>query len=88
MVKIYVTREEQKLKGTKWVKVASEKSEMRKESYLNNFQAVDPFMRSLGGKERITKGYTLLGYTTIKDVATSPNKVERIVRTFEVKEGE
>ena len=56
---------------------------MREKIYMNNFQEKDHFMtKILGGKERIVKDYTPLGYTTIKDVSTSPNHKTISTRIF------
>ena len=40
------------------------------------------WFRNLGGSEKVTKTHTSQGYKITKLVSTSPNKKERVVRTF------
>lgn len=42
------------------------------------------FFRSLGGTERVTYGWTLMGRIVTRLVSTSPDKRTRVIRTFDI----
>lgn len=42
------------------------------------------FFRSLGGTERVTYGWTLVGRIVTKVTSTSPDKRTRVIRTFDI----
>ena len=71
--------------GKTWSKkpVKVEKIEVTEEYYKNIF---DPealkFMRSLGGFERVIKGYNCEGYVPIELISISPDRATKIVRHF------
>ena len=53
-----------------------------KEYYLNIVNSVK-FFRGLGGFERLTKSYTYAGYIPVQLNSISPDKQEKIIRSFE-----
>ena len=53
-----------------------------KEYYLNIVNSVK-FFRNLGGIERLIKGYTYVGYVPVELNSISPDKQEKIIRSFE-----
>ena len=71
--------------GKTWSKVPTkvERIEVTEEYYKNIF---DPkavkFMRSLGGSERVIKGYNCEGYVPVELISISPDKKTKIVRKF------
>ena len=71
--------------GKTWSKtpVKVERIEVTEEYCKNIF---DPktvkFMRSLGGFERIVKGYNCEGYVPVELISINPNKTTKIVRRF------
>ena len=69
-------------KGNKWVLSESKEENITKEYYLNIINSCK-FFRDLGGIERLTKGYTYVGYVPVKLNSISPDKKEKVVRTFE-----
>lgn len=51
--------------------------------YINAIDAM-PFFRRLGGYERVTKGYTCIGYVLpVQLNSISPDGKEKIIRRFE-----
>lgn len=50
-----------------------------------NIIAGTNFFKSVGGKESITKGYTVAGYLPIRLLSTSPNGKTKIERIFTIK---
>ena len=71
--------------GKTWSKVPVkvEKIEVSEEYYKNIF---DPkalkFMRSLGGFERVIKGYNCEGHVPVELISISPDGSTKIVRRF------
>ena len=71
--------------GKTWSKtpVEVERVEVTEEYYENIF---DPksvkFMRSLGGFERVIKGYNCEGYVPVELISISPDRSSKIVRRF------
>lgn len=68
--------------GSKWVLSATEESNITKEYYLNIINSCK-FFRNLGGYERLTNGYTYAGYIPVQLNSISPDKQEKIIRSFE-----
>ena len=68
--------------GSKWVLSESKEENISKENYLNIINSCK-FFRDLGGNERLTKGYTYVGYVPVKLNSISPDKKEKVVRSFE-----
>ena len=68
--------------GTQWKLSESEEKNITKEYYLNIINSVK-FFRSLGGFERLTNGYTYAGYIPVQLNSISPDKQEKIIRSFE-----
>lgn len=54
------------------------------EEYYNIIASTN-FFKSLGGKESITKGYTVAGYLPTRLISTSPNSATKIERIFTIK---
>ena len=71
--------------GKTWSKtpVKVERTEVSEEYYKNIF---DPktikFMRSLGGSERVIKGYNCEGHVPVELISISPDGLTKIVRKF------
>lgn len=69
--------------GSRWVETSAETEDLTPRFYLNSIDAV-PFFRGLGGKERVTCGYTYRGYMPIEVLSTSPDGQQRIRREFNI----
>ena len=67
--------------GSQWKLSATEESNISKENYLNIVNSCK-FFRNLGGYERLTKNYTYAGYIPTSLNSISPDRKEKIVRTF------
>jgi len=85
---ITLTQTHQVLKdGTKTVYIDSQvepEKEITEEHY-NNYVDSAPFFRRLGGSETLTRGYTCQGYKVVKMVSKSPDRTEKVIRTFNFK---
>ena len=57
-------------------------NEITKEQY-NNIVTSASFFRRLGGTVTQQRAYTCNGYNVIKDTATSPDKQNKTVRSFQ-----
>ena len=68
--------------GSKWVLSSTEESNISKENYLNIVNSCK-FFRGLGGFERLTNNYTYAGYIPTQLNSISPDKQEKIIRSFE-----
>ena len=68
--------------GSQWKIFEVIEENISKENYLNIINSCK-FFRDLGGIERLTKGYTYVGYVPVKLNSISPDKKEKVVRTFE-----
>ena len=68
--------------GKSWKLSESKEENINKEYYLNIINSVK-FFRSLGGFERLTNGYTYAGYIPVQLNSISPDKQEKIIRSFE-----
>ena len=68
--------------GKSWKMVEVVEENISKECYLNIINSVK-FFRSLGGFERLTNGYTYAGYIPTQLNSISPDKQEKIIRSFE-----
>ena len=68
--------------GNKWKLIESEEKNITKEYYLNIINSVK-FFRGLGGYERLTSNYTYAGYIPVQLNSISPDKQEKIIRSFE-----
>lgn len=58
-----------------------EEKEVDGQFYHNSVAAI-PVFRSLGGKERVTMGYTFAGYIPVELTSVSPDGAEKVVRRF------
>ncbi|MCI7208357.1 MAG: hypothetical protein MSA15_20500 [Clostridium sp.] len=68
--------------GTQWKLSEVVEENITKEYYLNIINSCK-FFRNLGGYERLTSGYTYSGYIPTQLNSISPDKKEKIVRSFE-----
>ena len=68
--------------GSKWVLSESKEENISKENYLNIVNSCK-FFKNLGGYERLTKGQTYAGYIPTQLNSISPDKQEKVLRTFE-----
>ena len=68
--------------GKSWKLSEVTEENITKENYLNIINSVK-FFRNLGGFERLTNGYTYAGYIPVKLNSISPDKQEKIIRSFE-----
>lgn len=82
MEKNIIMKEERFCKvGRSWKSIEVVEENISKECYLNIINSTK-FFRSLGGFERLTKGYTYVGYIPTSLNSISPDKQEKIVRSF------
>ena len=81
MKNISMKMERYNKKGNKWVLIEATEKDINKEYYLNIINSVK-FFRNLGGIERLTKGYTYVGYVPVELNSISPDKMEKVVRSF------
>ena len=68
--------------GKSWRLAEVTEENISKGNYLNFINSCK-FFRNLGGYERLTKGYTYVGYVPIELNSISPDKQEKIIRSFE-----
>ena len=68
--------------GSQWKLLDSKEENISKENYLNIINSCK-FFRNLGGSERLTKSYTFAGYIPTELNSISPDKKEKVVRSFE-----
>ena len=68
--------------GSQWKIFEVIEENISKENYLNIINSVK-FFRGLGGFERLTNGYTYAGYIPVELNSISPDKKEKILRSFE-----
>lgn len=70
--------------GTKSVYQTVETEEkVISEKEYNKIVEASPFFRRLGGSEHHTKCYTCRGYLTYKLASKSPDRQQKIIRTFD-----
>ena len=85
--KITLTTEryERTRSGKSWKKNPVETNEevISPEEFENIISGIS-FSRSLGGFEKVTKGYTIAGYIPVELSSISPDKKTKIVRKFKV----
>lgn len=67
--------------GRSWKLAEVVEENISKECYLNIINSTK-FFRSLGGFERLTKGYTYVGFVPTSLNSISPDRKEKIVRSF------
>lgn len=87
MEKNIIMKEERFCKvGKSWKLVKVVEENITKECYLNIINSCK-FFRSLGGYERLTRGYTYAGYIPVELNSISPDRQEKVVRTFTIEKG-
>ena len=71
--------------GKSWKKNPVETNEevISPEEFENIIRGIS-FSRSLGGSEKVTKGYTIAGYIPKQLTSISPDKETKIIRKFKV----
>ena len=86
MYKITMNETRQAKTGNKWVDQVTSREQLSEEQY-SNYTCKDTlqWFRRLGGTETATKSYTCRGYCVTKLISTSPDKLERSIRTFTFK---
>ena len=67
--------------GSQWKLLDSKEENITKENYLNIINSCK-FFRNLGGYERLIKNYTYAGYIPVELNSISPDRKEKIVRSF------
>ena len=80
-----VERYEKTSSGKSWKKnpVKTNEEVISPEEFENIISGIS-FSRSLGGSEKVTKGYTIAGYIPVELSSISPDKETKIVRKFKV----
>ena len=68
--------------GKSWRLSESKEENINREYYLNIINSCK-FFRGLGGFERLTNGYSYSGYIPVELNSISPDKQEKIIRSFE-----
>ena len=68
--------------GNQWKLSETKEENITKENYLNIINSTK-FFKNLGGYERLTKDYTYSGYIPVELNSISPDKKEKVVRSFE-----
>lgn len=66
----------------RWRLVKSSTEPLTGAYYSNSVDAI-PFFRRLGGREHVSLGYTKLAYLPIEIVSTSPDKLQKTIRSFD-----
>jgi hypothetical protein len=70
--------------GSRWVLDSERHAEdLTVRSYFNCIDAI-PFFRALGGSERVTMGYCVMGYVPLKISSISPDRTTKHVREFKL----
>ena len=68
---------------TTYIQIENTFETISKEQYNNiTNDSTLKWFRRLGGSETSIKGYTCMGYLTIKLISKSPSKQTKIIRTF------
>ena len=80
--KITLKEESYEKQGNRWVLVDSFTQEIPFEYYLNAVDA-SPFFKGLGGKESISKSYTVAGYIPVEIRSTSPDGMQKTIRKYD-----
>lgn len=80
--KITLKEESYEKQGNRWVLVDSFTQDIPFEYYLNAVDA-SPFFKGLGGKESISKSYTIAGYIPVEIRSTSPDGMQKTIRKYD-----
>ena len=80
---IQLTTENYQKSGSRWELVESSTETVPFEWYMNAIDA-SPFFKNLGGKEKISKSYTVMGLVPVEIVSTSPDGTERTIRRYKI----
>ena len=67
--------------GSRWKEIGKGTKEMSRQFYMNCVDAI-PFFRRLGGIERVSKGYTYIGYIPTEISSINPDKTKKTKREF------
>ena len=79
--KITMKTENYEKDGSKFKLVDSDTKDITWEQYFNVIDAT-PFFKNLGGTERVSKSYTVVGYVPVEIVSISPDREKKTVRKF------
>ena len=79
---ITLTTENYEKQGSRWVLVESNTETIPFEYYMNAIDA-SPFFKNLGGKESISKSYTVAGYVPVEIRSTSPDGKQKTIRKYD-----
>ena len=79
--RIEIVTYERPVKNSKWIETARKIELIDNRFYFNTIEST-PFMRTIGGYEKIELNYTKFGYIPVKVVSISPDKVKKIERRF------
>lgn len=79
---ITIEHQERATLGGRWKQSEGTTTDKIDGTYYCNAVDAIPFFRNLGGKEQITRAYTKYGYIPVKIVSTSPDGLQRTIRTF------
>ena len=84
-ITLITKRYERTSSGKSWKKNPVETNEevISPEEFENIISGIS-FSRSLGGFERVTKGYTIAGYIPKQVTSISPDKETKIIRRFKI----
>lgn len=79
--RITLTKENYEKQGSRWVLVDESTEEVTFEQYINSVDA-SPFFKGLGGKESISKSYTIIGLIPVEIRSTSPDGKKKTIRKY------
>lgn len=85
-IELTETRFSRTQSGKSWKKNpdSEQVTEIQFDNYFNYLSSVE-FFKNLGGSERVTKGYTPAGYIATNLVSINPEKSEKVIRHFKIK---
>lgn len=67
--------------GKSWKEISRKTEDLTSDYYLNSITAI-PFFRSLGGSERVERGYCVRGYLPLTITSVSPDGAMKTKRIF------
>lgn len=67
--------------GSRWKEISNQTRPISRVFYMNCVDAI-PFFKGLGGTERVTMGYTRVGYIPTEISSISPDKQRKTMRVF------
>lgn len=79
--RITLTTENYEKNGSRWTLVDEKTQDVTFEQYLNSVDA-SPFFKGLGGKESVSKSYTIIGLIPVEIRSTSPDGRKKTIRKY------